>query len=135
MLLFIVLHVLASLICIFLASRQLVLFSTLPKRIHSFLWSQMVHVAVLKNFISIDIDSFLPPLFFLRVQISLAYKRVGRARALYTSVVEHFWTKVGLISVVYKSQNFRKFCWCWLNILSIFIGNFTTKIFKILCLL
>jgi hypothetical protein len=35
-------------------------------------------------------------IFFLRVQISLPNQRRGRASALYTFILENFWTKVGL---------------------------------------
>jgi len=41
----------------------------------------------------IAVNRLLP--FFLRVQISLPC-RVGTASALYTFIIEHFWTKFGL---------------------------------------
>jgi hypothetical protein len=34
--------------------------------------------------------------FFLRVQISLAYKKIARISVLYTFNLEHFWAKFGL---------------------------------------
>jgi hypothetical protein len=51
---------------------------------------------LLKNFISIDVNIFLS--FFLRAQISHPYERMGGGgvSALYTFIVEHFWTEVGL---------------------------------------
>jgi hypothetical protein len=54
-----------------------------------------VHPAVpLKNLIAVDVKRFYP--FCLRAQISLPYKRMWRASALYTFIVENFWSKVGL---------------------------------------
>jgi hypothetical protein len=55
---------------------------------------------LLKNFISVDVSRVLI-LFsedpnFPRVQISLPYELMGRASALYTFILENFWTKVGL---------------------------------------
>jgi hypothetical protein len=44
----------------------------------------------LKNFISIDVRHFL--YFFLRVQILLPYKRIGRTSILGTFLLENFWT-------------------------------------------
>ena len=52
---------------------------------------RMYTAVLLINFISI---SFL--FFFLRVQNSLPYRRMGTATALYTFILEDFWTKVGL---------------------------------------
>jgi hypothetical protein len=46
-------------------------------------------------------------LFFLRVQISLPYKIMGRASALYTFIVENLWAKVGL-KVLLKFPVFKK---------------------------
>jgi len=55
----------------------------------------MVHpTLLLKNLISTDVDHFLP--FFLRVQISLPYKRIGKVSALHTCILENFSTKFGL---------------------------------------
>jgi len=34
--------------------------------------------------------------FFVRVQITLAYKRMWKAGAFYTDILENFWTKGGL---------------------------------------
>jgi hypothetical protein len=64
------LHVVANLVCIFLVSRQLVPLSTLPKFLHSFLWSKTVYPSVLlKPFISVDVFPSLS--FSLSVQIPL----------------------------------------------------------------
>ena len=82
-----------------------VLLSTLPKFL---LWPKRAYpVAVLKNFIVVDVSRFCP--FFLRVQTSLPYKIMETASALYTVILENFWTKVGL-SVVYNFQYLSKFC-------------------------
>jgi len=89
------LHVAANLICVFLVSRPLILLSTFPKFLLTFLWSQRVHPAVLKNFILILASHFLS-FFFLRVQISPPYKRMATAIALNTLIVENFWTKISL---------------------------------------
>jgi hypothetical protein len=35
-------------------------------------------------------------ILFLRAQISIPYKRMGRASSLYTFILENFWTTVGL---------------------------------------
>jgi hypothetical protein len=52
-------HVVANLVCIFLVSRQLVPLSTLPKFLHSFLWSKTVYPSVLlKPFILGDVSKF-----------------------------------------------------------------------------
>jgi len=49
----------------------------------------------LGNLISIDGNLFFYP-FFVRVQITLAYKRMWKAGAFYTDILEDFWSKVGL---------------------------------------
>jgi len=98
------LRVIANLICIFLVSCQLVLLSPLPKFFRSFCGcsSEKFHLSV---------NRFL---FFLRVQISLPYKRFGRASALYTFILENIWTKVDL-KVLFRILsiwvNFAIFCW------------------------
>jgi len=51
------LHVVVNLVRIFLVSRQMVLFSTLPKISSFFLLSKSANPAVLKTFLSIDVDS------------------------------------------------------------------------------
>ena len=77
-------------------------------------------------------QSFLS--FGLRVQISLQYSRIGRASALYTFMLED-WTQV-CFKVLFKIPSFRaNFASFFLNIFFIFIGNFTTEMFKILYLL
>jgi len=43
---------------------------------------------------SIDVDLLLS--FFLRVQISLPDRRMGKASVLSTFILEKFWTKLGL---------------------------------------
>jgi len=48
----------------------------------------------LKNLIAVDVMLF--NYFFLRAQILLPHKRRGTASALYTFIVENFWTKVCL---------------------------------------
>jgi hypothetical protein len=78
------LNLLANLICIFLVSCQLVL---LFKFFQNFLIPFVVKKGVpppslLKNLSLIDVSNFYP--FFLRVQISIPYKRMGRDSALYT---------------------------------------------------
>jgi hypothetical protein len=42
----------------------------------------------------IDVSCFL--FFFIRVKISLPYKKNRRASKLHTFILENFWTKVGL---------------------------------------
>ena len=95
-------------------------------KISSFLlWSKRVHPAVLlKNLIPVDVSRVYP--FFLRVQISLPYRRMGRFSALYSFILENLWTKFCLkllfrISSIW--ENFDSFCWI---IFSIFIGHFTS---------
>jgi hypothetical protein len=67
-------------------------------------------------------------------QISPPYRGMGRASALYTFILEDFWTQVRLkccLKFLILKQNFLVL----LNVFFIFIGNSTTKIFKILYLL
>ena len=71
----VLLHVVACLIFTILVSCQLVL------------------IQLFQNFFSVDVSRFLS--FCLRVQISLPYKRMRGASALYF-ILENFWTKVGL---------------------------------------
>ena len=59
------------------------------------LWSRRVCQAfLLKHFMLTDENVSFS--FFLRVQISLAYKRMGRASVLYTFILENFWTEAGI---------------------------------------
>ena len=93
-------HVVANLICIFLDSLSTGSAFSSSKISSLLLWSKRLYSAVLlKNFISADVSRFLS--FFLRVQISLPHKRMGRASALYTFIVENFQTKVNL-KVLFK---------------------------------
>jgi len=91
------LHVLANLNCIFLASPQLVLLRTFQNLLISFVVKKVYPAVLLKNFISIGANYFLclSPLP-LRVQISLPYKRMGTASALCTSILENVFAKVSL---------------------------------------
>jgi hypothetical protein len=74
---------------------QLILCSYLPKFLHSFCCHEgCCPAAVLKNVISVDLSHFLS--FFLRVLISPSCKRIGRASALYTFMLENYWTSKGL---------------------------------------
>ena len=90
------LHVVAKLICIIL-SYTLTGSIFISFKISSFLlWSKRVHPDIsLKNFISMDANLILT-FFFLRVKISLRLKKLGRASALYTFILENVWTKVSL---------------------------------------
>jgi len=82
------LHVVDSLICIFLVSRQLILLSALPKFLHSFCGQKgCIRLSFWKFYLN-WCQSFL--FFFLRVQISLPYKRMERASALHTVILENF---------------------------------------------
>jgi hypothetical protein len=56
--------------------------------------SKWVYPAVLKNFISFNINHFLS--LCLRVQISLPYRTAGTASALYKLIFlfENYWTKL-----------------------------------------
>ena len=66
LLLLYLLNVVASVICIFLVSRQLVRLPVLPNFFSSILWSNKVYRAVpMKNFSSIDVSRFLS--FFSKV--------------------------------------------------------------------
>jgi hypothetical protein len=126
------LHVLANLICSilsFTSNGSTFVFS----KISSFLlWSNRVYPAVyLKNVISTDAYRILK--FFLRVQISIRHKKVGRVGALYTFILEKFWTKclfksAGKIPPIW--EHFTRFC--WKSFFFIFTGNFAIEIFKIL---
>jgi hypothetical protein len=93
------LHVVADLICVFLVSGQLVLLSALPKLLH-FFCGQKVCILLFfwKNFVSTNFNPFLS--CCLGVQISLPYKRMGRASALYTFIFEDFWTNVDLKVII-----------------------------------
>ena len=98
LLLFILLHVVANFICIFLVSRQLVLLSALPKFLHSFCCKKRVFSAVLmKTWNSFDV--ILSVIFFFlfsRVEISLPYTIIRTASAFQTFIHKDFWTKLGL---------------------------------------
>jgi hypothetical protein len=61
------------------------------------LWSKRVHPAVLKNFISNDVNQ---KSFFLRVPNSLPYRRMGTTSALWTMILEIFCTKVGFYMTI-----------------------------------
>jgi len=56
---------------------------------------------------------------------------MGRASALYTFILENFWTTVGLKVLFYNSQYFRRFPNFVEYFFFNFIGNFTNKISKI----
>ena len=94
--------VVATLICNFLLSGQLVLISALPKIFSFLLWSRRAYSAAILKKKKIDLDwcqsclSPPPP----RVQISLPYKRTERVNALQTFIPENFWTKSLFKSVV-----------------------------------
>ena len=71
------------------------------------LWSKRVHPAVLrKNFISNDVKPFVS-FFFIRIQISLSYKRMRRASELYTFILQNFWAKDGL-KVLFRIPSIRE---------------------------
>ena len=82
------LYVVVNLICIFLVSCQLVLLLTFPKFLHSFCGQKRVYLAILlKHLISTDFNRLSCLLsFFLGVQNSLSYKRIGTANTLYTFI-------------------------------------------------
>ena len=86
------LHVVGSLICIFLVS-QLVLLSTIPKILNFFLWSKGIYPAFWR--ISSRLMSIFSILFFLRAPNSLLYRRMGTTSALRTITLEIFWSKFG----------------------------------------
>ena len=89
------LHVVAKFTCIFLVSCQLVLLSARPKFLCCFCGQKRVYAAVLlKNFNPIDANRFSS--FFLRVQISLPYKRMGESQCIIYFVLGKFCTKVSL---------------------------------------
>jgi len=93
--------VVAILIYSSLVSRQMVLLTTLQNLLLSFVVKKDYLTVLLKNFVSIDANYFLSlsPLP-LRVQISLPYKRMGTASALYNSILENVWTKFGFKMLV-----------------------------------
>ena len=72
----------ANFICIFLISRQLVLLSTLPKFLHSFVVKNVVSsCSSEKKFTSIHVNRFLS---FFKTHISLPYKSLRTVSAKYT---------------------------------------------------
>jgi len=80
-----------------------------------FFWSIPVYPeALLKNFISNDVNSFFFLSFSLKVYVSLLYRSTGRASALYTFFLEDFWTNAGL-GCVHNSQYLSKFWVVLLN--------------------
>ena len=79
------LHDAANLICMFLVSRQLVLISGLPKIFHSYCSQKSVYRPFFWKISSRLMPIALHPLF-LRIQISLQYKWMGRASVLYTFI-------------------------------------------------
>ena len=91
------LHVIANLICILLVSRHLLLLSNfffpcvVTKGLHCCSSEK-------KKIITIDVKRLLS--FFVRAQMSLPYERMGRASALYTLILEKFWTKNWFKNVV-----------------------------------
>jgi hypothetical protein len=87
-------HVAGNLVCIFLVSRQLVLFSPLPKFPHSCCECQGVYPSVLNNFISVDVSRFYH--FAWGSKFHFNVRRMRSASALYIFILEDFWTKVGL---------------------------------------
>ena len=102
-------------------------------KISSFLlWSKSVYPAVLlKNFISIYVNRLLS--FCMRAQISLSCRRMRTASALYTFIVEDFWSKIGLKLFFRISNMWEIFfsIFCRISFF-IFIATFTTEIFKII---
>jgi hypothetical protein len=128
------LHVAANLICIFLVSRQLVLLSALTKFPHYFCVTKWCNWLFFWK-----ISSWSMPIvflsFFLRVQISLQNRWMGRASVLYSFILENILVRVGLKVIFKNSKHLSKVCYFLLNIFSIFVENFTTEIFKILYLL
>ena len=93
----VLLHILASLICIFLFSRQLVLLTNLQNVLIPFVVKKGVPGCSSKKFHSDWCQLFLSlSPFPLKVKISLPCTRTGTASALCTSILENFWTKVGL---------------------------------------
>jgi len=105
------LHVVASLIFIFLVSRHLVLLSTVSKSVYSF-FGQEVYTGCYSGKFNLDVNRFYP-FFFVRVQITLAYKRMWKAGAFYTEILKNLWTKIGL-KVLFRIPNiwanFASFC-------------------------
>jgi hypothetical protein len=109
-----VLHVVASWICIFLDSRHLVLIHLFQNMYIPFLVKKCVPAVLLGNLISTDRNSFFFKSFFVRVQITLAYKRMWKAGAFCTDILENFWSKVGLNALFRIPSiwaNFASFCW------------------------
>lgn len=88
----ILLHVVTSLICIFVVFRHLVLLSSLPKFLHSFCGLKGCTRCSEK----FNLYRFSRPFFFLGVKISVPCRRMVRDSLLYTFILENFWTEVGL---------------------------------------
>jgi len=106
------LHVVENFICISFVSRQRVLLSALPKFPHSFCGqkecTQLFFWKVLSR-----VTSIIFKIFFMRVKISLPFKRMGTASALCTFIFENFLTKVDLKVFRFPSfwENCASFCW------------------------
>jgi hypothetical protein len=65
-----------------------------PSKISSFLlWSKWVYPAVFSENFHLDVNRFLS--LRLKVQISLPYKTMWRASALYIVIIKNFCNKVG----------------------------------------
>ena len=76
-----------------------------------FVVKKCVPAVLLKNFTSTDVNRFL--FLFLWVQISLPYKRMGRANTVYTSIPENFWTTCSfkmLFRIPSVWANLARFC-------------------------
>jgi hypothetical protein len=80
------LHVVASLICIFLVPRQPVLLSALKKFLHYFCVTKWCTVLFFWNISSWSMTTIFLS-FFLRVQISIPYRRMRTASVLYTVIL------------------------------------------------
>ena len=85
-------YIVANLICFKSAGSNVL--STPRKFLHYFCGQNFFQ----KNFISNDVSRFL--MLFLRVQILLPYKIMGRARHLYTFIPGNMWTQICFKSVV-----------------------------------
>ena len=81
------LHDIANWICI-AVSCQLVLLSPLPKFLHYFCGEDVYSCSSEK----FHCNGYHCLYFFLRVQNSLPYRRMRTASALYTFILEDFWT-------------------------------------------
>ena len=105
-------HVTVNLLCVFLGSRQLVLLSVLPTLFIPSAVKWMCPAVLLKNFILINVTVFY--LFIWGSKFRFHIEEWGGASALYTFILESFWTKVGL-KVLFRIpsiwKNSASFCW------------------------